>query len=55
MAERIERVGDLWATLYAQPQPLSAAVAQLDAQLSPDDWNESMAAITRRPKARKKR
>jgi bifunctional non-homologous end joining protein LigD len=55
MAERIERVGDLWAQLHDQPQTLAAAIARLDALLSPDDWSESMAAITRRPKPRKTR
>jgi bifunctional non-homologous end joining protein LigD len=55
MLGRVERVGDLWADLHAQPQPLTQALARLEALLSPDDWKESMAAITRRPKPRKKR
>jgi bifunctional non-homologous end joining protein LigD len=55
MAARIERLGDLWATLYDRPQPLRPAIERLEATLSPDDWNESFAAVTRRPKPRKKR
>jgi bifunctional non-homologous end joining protein LigD len=55
MAARIERLGDLWATLYDRPQPLRPSIERLEATLSPDDWNESFAAVTRRPKPRKKR
>jgi bifunctional non-homologous end joining protein LigD len=55
MAARIERNGDLWADLHAHPQPLGAPVERLERLLSPDDWQESFAAVTRRPKPRKKR
>jgi bifunctional non-homologous end joining protein LigD len=54
MAERIERVGDLWAELHARGQSLSAPLTRLEALLSEDDWSESLAAITRRPKPRKR-
>jgi bifunctional non-homologous end joining protein LigD len=55
MAARLERVGDLWGDLHAHPCSLAASVARLEALLSTEDWSESMAAITRRPKPRKKR
>jgi bifunctional non-homologous end joining protein LigD len=55
MAARLERLGDLWAPLYDSPQPLRPALERLEATLSPDDWNESFAAVTRRPKPRKPR
>jgi bifunctional non-homologous end joining protein LigD len=55
MGARLERLGDLWATLYDSPQPLRPALERLEATLSPDDWNESFAAVTRRPKPRKPR
>jgi bifunctional non-homologous end joining protein LigD len=54
MAARLDHVGDLWADLHAEPRPLAAAVTRLEGLLSPEDWNESMAAVTRRPKPRKK-
>jgi bifunctional non-homologous end joining protein LigD len=55
MRGRIDSVGDLWATLHARPQPLGDAIPRLEAMLSPEEWDESMAAITRRPKPRKKK
>jgi bifunctional non-homologous end joining protein LigD len=54
MAERIEQVGDLWAELHARGQSLEGPVQRLEELLSQDDWNESLAAITRRPKPRKR-
>lgn len=54
MVARIERVGDLWADLHANGQSLEAPLARLKELLSPDDWNESLAAVTRRPKPRKR-
>jgi len=55
MPERIARLGDVWAHLHDAPQPLAPAAERLEAQLSPEEWDESMAAITRRPKPRKKK
>jgi bifunctional non-homologous end joining protein LigD len=53
MAERIARVGDVWAELHAQPRSLAAALAQLGALLNAEDWNRALAASTRRPRSRK--
>lgn len=55
LPERVARLGDLWAELPARGQPLAEPLARIEAMLSPEEWNESMAAITRRPKPRKKR
>jgi bifunctional non-homologous end joining protein LigD len=54
LPERVERRGDLWAELPAHPQSLEAPLQRLESMLSPEDWNESMAAITRRPKPRRR-
>lgn len=54
MPERVARLGDLWAELPARGQPLAAALEQVGEMLSPAEWEESMAAITRRPKPRKR-
>lgn len=55
MAQRLDQVGELWQKLYESARPLDAAVTRLDALLSSEDWDESLAAVTRRPKPRKKR
>jgi bifunctional non-homologous end joining protein LigD len=55
MRDRIEQVGDLWADLHALGQSLHEPVERLQALLSPEDWKESLAAATRRPKPRKRR
>jgi bifunctional non-homologous end joining protein LigD len=55
MSQRIEQVGELWAELYARRQPLDAPFTRLEALLSPDEWDESLAAVARRPKPRKKK
>jgi bifunctional non-homologous end joining protein LigD len=55
LPERVARLGDLWAELPSQAQPLAAPLARIESMLSPEEWDESMAAITRRPKPRKKR
>jgi bifunctional non-homologous end joining protein LigD len=52
---RIERRGDVWADLHARAQSLTAAFERLQALLSPEDWDESLAATTRRPKPRKRK
>jgi bifunctional non-homologous end joining protein LigD len=54
MPERIEQVGDLWAELHARGQSLEGPVTRLKGLLSQEDWNESLAAVTRRPKPRKR-
>jgi bifunctional non-homologous end joining protein LigD len=55
LRERVERLGDLWAELPARGQSLTTPLERIEAMLSPAEWDESMAAITRRPKPRKKR
>jgi bifunctional non-homologous end joining protein LigD len=52
MTERLAAAGDVWADLHTQAQPLAPAVEQLQAMLSTGDWDEALAASTRRPKAR---
>ncbi len=54
MLARIEKVGDLWAELHAEGHSLGAPLARLEALLTEEDWNEAMAAVTRRPKPRKR-
>jgi bifunctional non-homologous end joining protein LigD len=55
MGKRMDEVGELWTELYESAQPLDAALARLETLLSPEDWEASLAAVTRRPKPRKKR
>jgi len=55
LRERVERLGDLWAELPSRGQPLATPLERIESMLSPAEWDESMAAITRRPKPRKKR
>lgn len=55
LPERVQRLGDLWAELPARGQSLAGPLERIDTLLSPEEWEESMAAITRRPKPRKKR
>jgi bifunctional non-homologous end joining protein LigD len=52
MGERLARVGDLWADLPGRGQSLARPMEQLQAMLSADDWNQAMAASTRRPRTR---
>jgi bifunctional non-homologous end joining protein LigD len=54
MSERIARVGDLWSELHDRGHSLSEPLTRLESLLSPADWDESFAAVTRRPKPRKK-
>ncbi len=54
MLPRVDRVGDLWAELHARGQSLSGPLTRLEALLSDDDWADSLAAATRRPKPRKR-
>jgi bifunctional non-homologous end joining protein LigD len=53
MAERLARVGDVWADLHAYPQSLAAPLEQLRAMLTDTDWEQSRAAATRKPRPRK--
>jgi len=55
MTQRVERLGDPWAELHGQPQSIVAPLQQLETLLTPEDWDGSLAAITRRPKPRKPR
>ena len=54
LPERAESLGDPWQELHARGLSLNAALARLEAQLSPEDWAASHAAMTRRPKPRKR-
>lgn len=54
MARRVEQVADPWAQLHAQGASLAGALQRLEPLLSPEDWAESLAATTRRPKPRKR-
>jgi bifunctional non-homologous end joining protein LigD len=53
MAERIEKVGDLWAAMRGREQSLREPMAKVRALLTDEDWLEARAAKRRRPKARK--
>jgi bifunctional non-homologous end joining protein LigD len=53
MAERLARVGDLWADLHVQKQPLGRAIAQLQGMLSAEERDQALAASTRKPKGRR--
>lgn len=55
MARRIQQVADPWAQLHAQGAALAPALQRLEGLLSAEDWAESLAASTRRPKPRKRR
>ena len=55
MAARLGAKGDLWQTMGAHRVSLKTALAALDGMLTEADWNESMAASTRRPTSRKKK
>jgi bifunctional non-homologous end joining protein LigD len=54
LRERVERVGDLWGDLHERGYALSGPLERVSAMLSPEEWEQSLAAITRRPKPRKK-
>jgi bifunctional non-homologous end joining protein LigD len=51
---RVAELGDLWASLHTHGQSLAAPLERLQRLLSPTDWEESLAATTRRPKPRKR-
>lgn len=54
LAQRVEQTPDPWAQLHARGVALAPALQRLEAQLSPEDWQASLAASTRRPKPRKR-
>jgi len=54
MRGRIARVGDLWSGLHDRGRSLNEPLTRLESLLSPGDWDESFAAVTRRPKPRKR-
>jgi bifunctional non-homologous end joining protein LigD len=53
--ERVAEVGELWSTLETERRPLKAAVTALQRLLTEEDWNQAVAASTRRPKSRRTR
>jgi len=55
MARRVEQVGDPWAQLHGHGQSLAAPLEQIEALLSAQEWDASLAASTRRPTPRKAR
>ena len=55
MVARIAQVGDLWQSLHASAASLEEPFAKIRAQLSQDEWSQSIAASTRRPTPRKGR
>jgi len=54
IAARLAEVGDLWRTLHDKPHSLRHATAALERLLTDEDWQESLAATTRRPVSRKR-
>jgi bifunctional non-homologous end joining protein LigD len=55
MERRLADVGDVWNDLHDRPQSLDAALEKLSSLLTEQDWQESHAASTRKPKARTRR
>jgi bifunctional non-homologous end joining protein LigD len=53
LRERLERIGEPWAALHAQPCSLDAPLARLESELTPEDWQASHAAAVRRPGKRR--
>jgi bifunctional non-homologous end joining protein LigD len=53
MAERIGEVGELWQGMDRHRGGLQAAMTRLERLLTEEDWNEAVAASTRRPVSRK--
>lgn len=52
MERRLDDLGDLWSDLHDHPQSLQVPLTQLASLLTEQDWAESLAASTRKPKAR---
>jgi bifunctional non-homologous end joining protein LigD len=53
MARRVAEQGDLWTGLEHSAQALAGAEGRLGALMGEDDWQEAMAATTRRPSSRR--
>jgi bifunctional non-homologous end joining protein LigD len=51
--DRLSAVGDLWLAIEARRVSLRAALARVEALVTPADWKEATAATTRRPTSRK--
>ena len=54
MAARLAEVGDLWRALHETRHSLRDATTALERLLTDADWQESLAATTRRPVSRKR-
>jgi hypothetical protein len=54
ISARLAEVGDLWRALPDRPHSLRDATAGLERLLTDVDWQESLAATTRRPVSRKR-
>jgi bifunctional non-homologous end joining protein LigD len=54
MARRVGDVGDPWADLARHGQNIERAIAKVSSLLTEEDWNEALAARTRRPGPRKR-
>jgi bifunctional non-homologous end joining protein LigD len=54
MARRLDEAGDLWRDLPARAAGLEKPLAKLDEALRPEDWEEALAASTRRPVSRRR-
>lgn len=55
MAERLANKGDLWAQLYMQPHSLAQPIERLQQLLSAQEWDQALAASTRRPRTRREK
>ena len=55
ISTRLAEVGDLWRTLHDRPHSLREATAALERLLTDADWQEALAATTRRPTSRKRK
>jgi bifunctional non-homologous end joining protein LigD len=53
MADRVREVGDLWLEIDGHRGSLRGTMVGLERLLTEEDWNEAMAASTRRPVSRK--
>jgi bifunctional non-homologous end joining protein LigD len=54
ISARLAEVGDLWRALHDEPHSLRDATAGLERLLTGEEWEESLAATTRRPVSRKR-
>ncbi|HVW27993.1 MAG TPA: non-homologous end-joining DNA ligase [Polyangiaceae bacterium] len=53
IAARVGEIGDPWAQMARHGQNLDRAMERLSSLLTEEDWNEALAARTRRPGSRK--